>query len=95
MNYSILAKDNVQIQGINIEIKAEYKQGELPNKISVNGSGQIEQTQNYMSVSAYYNLAENRFETCNGTNLPAGFIGEVETAIQETFAAIRQNGGEA
>lgn len=100
LNYSISMKNLVMIQGINVTISAEFTQGTLPEQIVVSASGQITtndaQTE-FMNLSASYNLAKSNFINCNGTNVPGGFIAEVETAILETYDQLQadKEGGAA
>lgn len=100
LNYSISVRNNVSIQGINVTISAEFAQGTLPEQISVSASGQITKNDaqtEFMNLSASYNLAKSNFINCNGTNVPGGFIAEVETAILETYDQLQadQEGGAA
>ncbi|MEG2228454.1 MAG: hypothetical protein RRY39_08175 [Odoribacter sp.] len=94
VNYSVSAKSNITIQGIGVVISTEYQQGNLPTVLSARASGQVakkpqQDPVTYMDLSASYNVEAKSFNNCNGSNVPVGFIQELELKIVETYEQIK------
>lgn len=88
INYQILAKENTQTQGVNVNLSAEYKKGGLPTTIDANCNGANPQG-GYMSMVAKYDIETNNFTVINGSNIPDGFVEELKTKIVEFYNKIK------
>lgn len=92
LNYLVKASNTVTIQSVSVTISAEYQQGNLPTVLTSRANGQISKegkTPVYMDLNANYNVEGRSFNNCNGSNIPAGFVQELETAIVETYDLIK------
>ena len=89
VNYQISAKGSAQVQGIGVNLSAEFDKGKHPERISANCGGSIENGI-YMNATATYDVATDNFLSLNGNNIPDGFIGQLKEKIIEFYNEIKQ-----
>ncbi len=91
MNYFMSAKKQVTIQGISVNLSAEFEKGKLPAVINITASGAIikeDKTSGQMHLNANYNTKTGNFDSCNGVNVPVSFLQEVVTEAIDMFNQI-------
>lgn len=98
VNYQISAKENVQVQGIDVTLSTLFEDGTMPKKVEAKGQGhlQVQQQQDtmqgvnmYLSFGALYNTEKEVFENWNGQNIPADFQNQVLEKIKEFYNKIK------
>ena len=87
INYSILARSEEQVQGINVSLSTEFEEGGLPASVTFNASTNIVVNGQdvYMSMGGDYNLEFGLFSGLSNSSFPASFIVELENKIKEFF----------
>lgn len=96
VNYFITAKSNETLEGINVSLNAEFKEGELPQEVTISANGQrVRETKpiGYMSLNAKYNIASNDFTNLSGSNLESDFVSALVLKVQEFYNTIREGQG--
>lgn len=90
-NYYISARSNEQVQGINVNLSAEFERGNLPSAVSFNASGSVEMKGEpvHVNVNGSYNVEKELFNNLNSSSLPSGFVENLETRITEFFNQIK------
>lgn len=91
INYSILARSEEQVQGINVSLSTEFEEGGLPASVTFNASTNIVVNGQdvYMSMGGDYNLEFGLFSGLSNSSFPASFIVELENKIKEFFDSIK------
>ena len=93
INYQISAKENVQVQGINVTLSALFNDGTMPEKVDAKGQGYLNDTtqkiSTYLSFGSVYNTENELFENWNGQNIPADFQAQVLEKINEFYNKIK------
>lgn len=93
VNYQISAKGTAEVQGINVNLSAEFDKGKYPERITANCGGSIENGI-YMNATAVYNIETGNFLSLNGNNIPDGFVEQLKEKIIGFYNEIKQ-GNEA
>lgn len=91
VTYQTSARENVQVQGIDVTLSTSFDDGKLPAKVAAVGGGYIN-TENggfNMNFNANYDVAMGLFEYWNGSNIPTNFQDEVQEAIQNFINQIK------
>ena len=85
INYSILARSEEQVQGINVSLSTEFEEGGLPASVTFNASTNIVVNGQdvYMSMGGDYNLEFGLFSGLSNSSFPASFIVELENKIMK------------
>ena len=85
INYSILARSEEQVQGINVSLSTEFEEGGLPASVTFNASTNIVVNGQdvYMSMGGDYNLEFGLFSGLSNSSFPASFIVELENKIKK------------
>lgn len=98
VNYQISAKENVQVQGIDVTLSTLFDDGTMPKKVEAKGQGHLQAQHQqdkmqgvnmYLSFGALYNTEKELFENWNGQNIPADFQNEVLEKIKEFYNKIK------
>ena len=91
INYSILARSEEQVQGINVSLSTEFEEGGLPASVTFNASTNIVVNGQdvYMSMGGDYNLEFGLFSGLSNSSFPASFIVELENKINEILDSLK------
>ena len=89
INYSITAKAEETVQGINVSLGAEFTKEREPEIVSATLQGYVQKNANrrYMNVTINYNTKEQDF---NGSNIDTSFLTLVMPLITEFREKITQ-----
>lgn len=92
INYSITAKAEETVQGINVPLGAEFTKEREPEIVSATLQGYVQKNANrrYMNVTINYNTKEQDFENINGSNIDTSFLTLVMPLITEFREEITQ-----
>lgn len=89
ITYQTTARENVQVQGIDVTLTASFNAGEMPDRVGANGVGYVQNSGVNMNFNANYNVELGLFEYWNGSNIPNNFQDEVQEAIQDFVNQIK------
>lgn len=96
LDFSITVKTKagtLHVQGLNIDLSANYKKGFLPDSILINAMGNINPTpQNpgtYILVNGSYDIAKESFAIMNSSGITESFLSELKTNVLEFYDKIK------
>lgn len=80
-------KTNIEtaVQGINVVITTEYKQGETPNVYTCNVSERVEsvegEPERWFNANSILNVRTRNMQVNTSENVPVGFLATLETEM--------------
>lgn len=94
ISYKTMASVREVLQGININLSAEYENKNTPGLVSFYCEGNLikekqQQQSNYLNFSGTYDFDQKVFSSINGASLPADFLPGLELKIVEFYNTIK------